>query len=68
MCRAGVNRVGAIPRAPGLSDRAAYWSGLAETISTVILERTWNEKRGAFAAAIDSDDLDASAWSCLNSV
>jgi GH15 family glucan-1,4-alpha-glucosidase len=60
MCWAGVNRVAAIAARLGLSDRAAYWNRIAETIQSAILERNWNPKRGAFTAAVDTDDLDAS--------
>jgi GH15 family glucan-1,4-alpha-glucosidase len=60
MCWAGVSSAGAIAARLGFSDRAAHWNGLAEKIGSTILERTWNPKRGAFAAAIDSSDLDAS--------
>jgi GH15 family glucan-1,4-alpha-glucosidase len=60
MCWAGVSRAGAIAARLGFTERAAHWSGLGEMIGKVILERTWNPKRGAFAAAVDSDDLDAS--------
>ena len=60
MCWAGVSRVGAIAARLGLSDRAAHWNKIAEMIQTTLLERSWNEKRGAFTAATDTDDLDAS--------
>ena len=60
MCWAGVSRVGAIAARLGLNDSAEMWRGRAETIRSAILERTWNGKRGAFAAAVGSDDLDAS--------
>jgi GH15 family glucan-1,4-alpha-glucosidase len=60
MCWAGVNRAGAIAARLGFSDRAAHWNSLADMIGSVILERTWNAKRSAFSAAIDTDDLDAS--------
>ncbi len=60
MCWAGVNRAGAIAARLGFPERAAHWNGLADVIGGVILERTWNPKRQAFAAAIDTDDLDAS--------
>jgi len=60
-CWAGVNRAGAIAARLGFADRAAHWNGLADIIGGVILERAWNAKRGAFTAALESDDLDASA-------
>jgi GH15 family glucan-1,4-alpha-glucosidase len=60
MCWAGVSRLGAIARRLGLAERAAHWDGLADKIQATILERCWNEKRRAFTAAWESDDLDAS--------
>ncbi len=60
MCWAGVSSAGAIAARLGFPDRAAYWNDLAESIGNTILERAWNQKRKAFAAAIDSNDLDAS--------
>ncbi len=60
MCWAGLSRAGAIANRLGLTDRAAHWSALADTIGEEILRRCWNEKRGAFVAAEGIDDLDAS--------
>ncbi|MEX1025994.1 MAG: trehalose-phosphatase [Planctomycetota bacterium] len=37
------------------------WRALADTIRNEVLERGWNEARGAFTAAYDADDLDAAA-------
>lgn len=60
MCWAGLSRAGAIARRLGFADRAAYWNGLADKVGGVILERCWSEKRKAYTAAIDSEDMDAS--------
>jgi GH15 family glucan-1,4-alpha-glucosidase len=60
MCWAGCQRLAAIATRLGLADRAKYWNGVAEPIREVLLDRAWNEKRGAFTAAFGSDDLDAS--------
>jgi GH15 family glucan-1,4-alpha-glucosidase len=60
MCWAGCQRLSAIAKRLGLDDRAAYWNSVAEPIHAALLERAWNEKRGAFTAAFGSDDLDAS--------
>jgi len=60
MCWSGVSRVAAIANRLGLAERAAHWSAEAERIARAILERSWNEKRNLFAAAVDSDDVDAS--------
>jgi GH15 family glucan-1,4-alpha-glucosidase len=60
MCWAGCQRLSAIATRLGLKDRAAYWNAIAEPIHAALLDRAWNEKRGAFTAAFGSDDLDAS--------
>ncbi len=60
MCWAGLSRAGAIASSLGFSDRARHWNGVADQVGTVIQERCWNAKRGAFTAAIDSEDMDAS--------
>jgi GH15 family glucan-1,4-alpha-glucosidase len=60
MCWAGCQRLSAIALRLGLNDRAKYWNTIAEPIHAALLERAWNEKRGAFTAAFGSDDLDAS--------
>jgi GH15 family glucan-1,4-alpha-glucosidase len=60
MCWAGCNRLAAIAQHLGLKDRAADWKNVADGIQTRLLEEAWNEKRGAFTAAIGVDDLDAS--------
>jgi GH15 family glucan-1,4-alpha-glucosidase len=60
MCWAGCQRLSAIAKRIGLDDRAKYWDKVARPIHTALLDRAWNEKRGAFTAAFGSDDLDAS--------
>jgi GH15 family glucan-1,4-alpha-glucosidase len=60
MCWAGCQRLEAIAAHLGLHDRAAYWASRAQPILDALLEKAWNEKRGAFTAAFGSDDLDAS--------
>jgi len=60
MCWAGCQRLSAIAKRIGRNDRAEYWNATAEPIHGALLERAWNEKRGAFTAAFGSDDLDAS--------
>jgi alpha,alpha-trehalase len=37
------------------------WAAERDAIRTAVLERGWSEKRGAYAQAFDSDDLDAAA-------
>jgi GH15 family glucan-1,4-alpha-glucosidase len=60
MCWAGVQRLEAIAAHLGLADRAHYWGATATKLGEEILARTWNDKRKAFTAAADCDELDAS--------
>jgi GH15 family glucan-1,4-alpha-glucosidase len=60
MCWAGVNRMAAIAAHVGFPERARHWDAAAESLQQAILDGAWNEKRGAFTAAFDSEDLDAS--------
>jgi GH15 family glucan-1,4-alpha-glucosidase len=60
MCWAGCNRLGAIAAHLGMDERAAHWSSIATAMQARLLDQAWKEKRGAFAAAIGIDDLDAS--------
>ena len=60
MCWAGCNRLAAIGKHLGLKERASEWKSVADNIQSRLLEQAWNEKRGAFTAAIGVDELDAS--------
>ena len=60
MCWAGCSRLGAIALHLGLEESAAHWTNTANAMQTRLIEQAWNEKRGAFTAAIGIDDLDAS--------
>ena len=60
MCWAGISRTAAIAARLGLPDRARAWQSLADSIGEALLQRVWNEKRQAFAAAEGTDDMDAS--------
>ena len=62
MCWAGCNRLAAIAAHLGFADRAANWAGRSRTrFTTELLERAWNEKRGAFTAGLRTvEELDAS--------
>ncbi len=60
MCWAGCSRLAAIGAHLGLAEPAAKWSEVADNIQATLLERAWNEKRGAFVASFDSEALDAS--------
>jgi GH15 family glucan-1,4-alpha-glucosidase len=61
MCWAGCQRLAAIATRLGLETRAKHWNAVAEPIHAELIDRAWNQKRGAFTAAFGSDDLDASA-------
>jgi GH15 family glucan-1,4-alpha-glucosidase len=60
MCWAGLSRTAAIAAHLGHAAKAAHWNALADRVQSTILERSWNPKRGAFTAAPDVGDLDAS--------
>jgi GH15 family glucan-1,4-alpha-glucosidase len=60
MCWVACNRLAAIAAHLGLRERAQHWNTTADGIQRTILEQTWNEKRGAFTAASETNDLDAS--------
>jgi GH15 family glucan-1,4-alpha-glucosidase len=60
MCWAGCHRLQAIATHLGLIDRAQHWGAAADRLGKELLARAWNEKRKAFTAAVDCDDLDAS--------
>ena len=60
MCWAGLSRIAAIAAHLGQNDRAQHWNSIADLVQATILERNWNARRGAFTAAPETDDLDAS--------
>jgi GH15 family glucan-1,4-alpha-glucosidase len=60
MCWAGCNRLAAIAQRLGFVERANYWNDVADRLHAAMMEKAWNQKRGAFTAAFGSDDLDAS--------
>jgi GH15 family glucan-1,4-alpha-glucosidase len=60
MCWAGCHRLEVIAAHLGLNDRAAYWGKYSDHILKTMLDRSWNEKRGAFTVAFGRDELDAS--------
>ena len=59
---AGPAATGSRRSPPGWVSRIAPATGtrIADPIHAELLDRAWNEKRGAFTAAFGSDDLDAS--------
>jgi GH15 family glucan-1,4-alpha-glucosidase len=60
ICWAGCQRLEAIAGHLGLDARARYWGATAAKLREELLTRAWNQKRKAFTAAVDCDDLDAS--------
>jgi GH15 family glucan-1,4-alpha-glucosidase len=60
MCWAGCHRLEVIAAHLGLNDRAAYWGKHSDHILKTMLDKSWNEKRGAFTAAFGREELDAS--------
>ena len=60
MCWAACNALADIAARLRLEDSRALWSGRATHIHQTISSRSWNERLGAFTAAMDGDTLDAS--------
>ena len=60
MCWAGLSRTAAIAARLGLQDRARYWHHKSVHTGKELLDRVWNDKRKAWAAAEGTDDMDAS--------
>ncbi|HET8830992.1 MAG TPA: glycoside hydrolase family 15 protein, partial [Casimicrobiaceae bacterium] len=60
MCWAACDRLAKIARHLGIDDAAERWSAAAQRIHRVLIERSWNEKRGAFVADFGGVDMDAS--------
>lgn len=60
MCWVACDRLARIAGRLGIPDRYVYWTQRADALRREIIERSWNESRGAFVAAFDHDDLDAS--------
>ncbi|MFN3852893.1 MAG: glycoside hydrolase family 15 protein [Phreatobacter sp.] len=61
MCFAGCDRLARIAGRLGLRLREVYWRDHAERIRAAILERSWNEREGFFAATFDGAGADASS-------
>ncbi len=60
MCWVACDRLAQIAKRLNLADRAEYWASHAFRLKEEILTRSWNATRGAFVAAFDHEDLDAS--------
>jgi GH15 family glucan-1,4-alpha-glucosidase len=57
---AGCDRLSQIARRLGLAEPAGRWRACADQMRERILKRAWSDRRGAFGASFDSDELDAS--------
>jgi GH15 family glucan-1,4-alpha-glucosidase len=60
MCWAACDRLATIAAQLKLSERAAYWSGHAETIHSEICAQAWNAEMNSFVSVFGGDRLDAS--------
>jgi GH15 family glucan-1,4-alpha-glucosidase len=60
MCWAACDRLSKIAQRLGVLARADYWSGAAQRIHRFVCERMWSDKRKAFVAAAQGEELDAS--------
>ena len=60
MCWAACDRLARIAGVVGMPERAVQWRQRADTIRQRLLAAAWNDKRKAFVAGFDGDDLDAS--------
>jgi GH15 family glucan-1,4-alpha-glucosidase len=60
MCWVACDRLARIAARLGLADRAEHWRKHAQLLRSEILERAWNERRGAIVGALDDHELDAS--------
>jgi GH15 family glucan-1,4-alpha-glucosidase len=62
LCWVALDRAVALaPRLGEHAARAEAWAAERERVREAILERGWSERRGAYAQAFDSDELDAAA-------
>ena len=60
MSWAAFDRLSHAARRLGQGERAALWAARAQTVRQLILQRAWNERRGAFVESLDGQTLDAS--------
>jgi len=60
MCWAACDRLSKIAQRLGAPARADYWSNGAQRIHRFVCERMWSDKRRAFVAAAQGEELDAS--------
>jgi GH15 family glucan-1,4-alpha-glucosidase len=60
MCWVACDRLARIATRLNMDARSHYWRENADRLKVEILSRSWHSGRGAFVAAFDHDDLDAS--------
>ena len=60
MCWVALDRLARIASLLGLAGDADQWRQKADRVRREILTRGWSDKLGAFAGALDQDELDAS--------
>jgi GH15 family glucan-1,4-alpha-glucosidase len=58
LCWVALDRAATLAPALGAPQRAAGWRAEAERLRAAVLERAWDERRGAFAGTLDGDGLD----------
>jgi len=61
LCWVALDRAVALAPRLGEHARVARWSAERDAVRAAILERGWSDARGAYAQALDSDELDAAA-------
>jgi GH15 family glucan-1,4-alpha-glucosidase len=61
MCWVALDRAIALADRLGAGERVGQWEKVRDEIRDTILQKGWSEKAQAFAQALDSDELDASA-------
>ena len=60
LCWAACDRLARIAIRLDICERAELWRSRADSLRETIISRAWREEKGAFAGALDDDDLDAS--------
>jgi GH15 family glucan-1,4-alpha-glucosidase len=61
LCWVALDRAVKLAPRLGRYARAAAWAAERDRVRAAVLERGWSERRGAYAQAFDSDELDAAA-------
>lgn len=58
MCWVGLDRLATVADHLGLADRAAVWTGRAQTVRATIEAEAWNESAGSFVDSFGGEALD----------